>query len=193
VEIAGTLTITFEPMGAADGEDRRPRHRVRRSGKHADVLLLVVRVTHGPVGPIGMDLADTEPFTLEVSPGLAGHAIPAGPHVVPVAELRLGPDSEDRVPELAWKAFPAAVSAVADWVARQAAEHNARTVLLAARMPQELAVGLGVQLTQRAQIRGDGWPLHLYPVVQVGSSGRLAVPDLELGAAAVPSHRVPGG
>ena len=190
-EMAGTLTITFESM-----DTRRSGHHIRHSShsrvKDADVLLLVVRVTHGPVGPIAMDLTGTEPFTLEVSPSLAGHAISDGVHAVPAAELRLGPDDPGKpVPELAWKAFPSAASVIADWVVRQAAEHQARTVLMATRMPQELAVGLGIQLTQRSWGRGDGarWPMHVYPIVQVGGSDRLAVPDLQLGAAAVQSHR----
>ena len=157
------------------------------------MLLLIVRVTHGPVGPITMDLSNTGPFILEISAGLTGHTIPAGTHRVSAVELRLGSDNAGReaVPELPWKAFPAAASAIAGWIVRRAAEHKARTVLLAARMPQELAVGLGIQLTQRSWARGDAerWPRHLYPVVQVAGSDRLAVPDLALGAAAVPSHR----
>ena len=196
-EISGTLTVMFEPMDAPNEEARRSGHRHGRSTdsrvKDADVLLLIVRVTHGPVGPITMDLTDTGPFILEISPGLAGHAIPAGVHRVSTVELRLGSDGADQkpMPELAWKAFPSAASVIAGWIARQAAEHKARTVLLAARMPQELAVGLGIQLTQRSWARGDGerWPRHVYPVVQVAGSDRLAVPDLALGAAAVPSHR----
>ena len=197
VETPGTLTITFEPMGTPDQETRKSGHHVGRSrdsrAKDSDVLLLIVRVTHGPVGPIAMDLTGTGPFTLEISPNLAGHVIPAGVHEVSAVELRLGSEDADQkpVPELEWKAFPSAASVIAGWLSRQAAEHKARTVLLAARMPQELAVGLGIQLTQRSWARGDGegWPRHLYPVVQVGGSDRLAVPDLRLGAAAVPSHR----
>ena len=196
-EISGTLTVTFEPMDAPNEEARRSGHRHSRPAhsreKDADVLLLIVRVTHGPVGPITMDFSDTGPFILEISPGLAGHAISAGAHRVSAVELRLGSDDDGRgaVPELPWKAFPAAAAAIAGWIVRRAAEHKARTVLLAARMPQELAVGLGIQLTQRSWARGDGerWPRHLYPVVQVAGSDRLAVPDLALGAAAVPSHR----
>jgi hypothetical protein len=197
VEIPGTLTITFEPMSAPDGEVHRSGHHIGRSrnsrAKDADVLLLIVRVTHGPVGTIAMDLTSTEPFTLEISPNLVEHAIPAGTHSVSAVELRLGSDDAGQkpVPELTWKAFPPVASAIADWIVKQAAGHRARTVLLAARMPQELAVGLGIQLTQRSWVRGDGerWPRHLYPVVQVGGTDRLAVPDLQLGAAAVPSHR----
>jgi hypothetical protein len=197
VVIPGTLTITFEPMGTPDREARRSGHHAGRSRDHraadADVLLLIVRVTHGPVGPITMDLAGTGPFALGISPTLAGHAIPGGTHEIPAVELRLGSDDAGQkpVPELAWKAFPSAASLIAGWIARQAAEHEAGTVLLAARMPQELAVGLGIQLTQRSWARDDGnrWPQHLYPVVQVSGSDRLAVPDLQLGAAAVPSHR----
>jgi hypothetical protein len=197
VEIPGTLTITFEPMGAPGGEARRSGHHAGRStgprAKDADMLLLIVRVTHGPVGPITMDLTGTEPFTLAISPNLAGHAIPAGTHEVSTVELRLGAGNADQksMPELAWEAFPSAASVIAGWIARQAVEHKAPTVLLAARMPQELAVGLGIQLTQRSWARGDRerWPRHLYPVVQVSGSDQLAVPDLQLGSAAVPSHR----
>ncbi len=45
-------------------------------------LLLIVRVTHGPVGPIPLDLAKTGPFTIYVSPSLARRVIPAGTWIV---------------------------------------------------------------------------------------------------------------
>jgi hypothetical protein len=56
-------------------------------------------------------------------------------------------------------------------------------LLLAARMPQEIAVGLGIQLGQRR----SRWPQRLYPVHFAG--GRLIVPDLDLGRSSVPEER----
>jgi hypothetical protein len=50
-----------------------------------------------------------------------------------------------------------------------------------ARMPQELAVGLGVQLGQRP----SSWPWRMYP------QGQLVIPDLQLGGEAVPPQRTP--
>ena len=94
-----------------------------------------------------------------------------------------------RVPDLPWPGFPAAAEVIADWVVGQAAAHPARAVLLATRIPQELAVGLGVQLGQRSWDRTAGrqWPRQAYPLFYVGD--RLVVPDLRLGADSVPSHR----
>ena len=155
-------------------------------------LLLIVRVTHGPVGPIPLDLAKTGPFTIYVSPSLAGRVIPAGTWIVRAHEWRLASRTAglERVPELPWPAFPAAAEAIADWVVAQAAAHPGRIVLLATRIPQELAVGLGVQVGQRSWDRTPGrqWPQQVYPVFHAGD--RLVVPDLQLGAESVPSQRV---
>jgi len=85
------------------------------------------------------------------------------------------------------------------WVADQARRHPGHVVLLATRMPQELAVGLGVQAGQRALAGGDPaeprqpWPARLYPVHYVPGKhpdDSLVVPNLRLGADAVPAQRV---
>ena len=124
-----------------------------------DLLLLVVRVIHGPVGPIPVELAKAR------ETGTA------------------------RVPDLPWPAFPAAAEAIADWVIAQGTAHSARVVLLATRIPQELAVGLGVQLGQRSWERrpGQQWPQQVYPVFHTGD--QLVIPDVPLGAESVPSQR----
>lgn len=64
-------------------------------------------------------------------------------------------------------------------------------VLLATRMPQELGVGLGIQLRQRSWdlAAGHRWPERMYPAIYAGDSRRLTVPDLRLGADSVPSQR----
>jgi hypothetical protein len=190
--------MTIESLGTphTDQHGQPGRHPGGRTRDSAEgLLVLIVRVIHGPVGPIPVELAKTEPFAIGVSPSLAGSVIPTGTRVVPAVEWRL--DSRERgaarVPDLPWPAFPAAAEAIADWVVAQAAAHSARVVLLATRIPQELAVGLGVQLGQRSWDRtgGQQWPQQVYPLFHNGT--RLVVPDLRLGADSVPSHRSSGG
>jgi hypothetical protein len=193
-----TVMVTIEPLGGPSaGQHGRPGghpggwSRPATHGDAAGLLLLVVRVIHGPVGPIAVELEKTPQFTLGVSSSLAGAVIPAGIQTIPAAEWRLDPREEEvtRVPDLPWLAFPAAAEAIADWVVEQAAAHAARVVLLATRIPQELAVGLGIQLGQRSWERRHGrqWPQHVYPAYHDGD--RLVVPDLQLGAQSVPSRR----
>jgi len=192
------VTVTVRPLGAPlTGQHGRPgghgdgRGRPDAGDGDEGLLLLIVRVTHGPVGPIPVDLAATEPFTICVSPSLAGRVIRAGTQIVRAHEWRLASRAAgaERVPELPWPAFPAAAEAIADWVVAQAAAHPGRVVLLATRIPQELAVGLGVQLGQRSWDRtpGQQWPRQVYPVFHAGDG--LIVPDLRLGAESVPSQR----
>lgn len=194
VTASATVTMTIEPLGApVPGRQGHPggHGAGERLETETGPLLLIVRVTHGPVGPIPVDLAEAGPFTVHVSPSLAGRVIPAGTQAVQAAEWRLAPRTAGtaRVPDLPWQAFPAAAEAIADWVVEQSAAHPDRVVLLAARFPQELAVGLGVQLGQRSWDRAPGrqWPRQVYPVFYAGDS--LVVPDLRLGAESVPSHR----
>jgi hypothetical protein len=192
------VKITIEPLGTSAGSqhggrdghgDSRSRPGAGASGQ--DLLLLIIRVTHGPVGPIPVDLAEARPFTIHVSSSLAGRVIPAGPHTVRVVEWRLDPREAraERVPDLPWKGFPAAAEDIAGWVVEQAAEHEG-PALLATRIPQELAVGLGVQLGQRSWDRtpGQRWPEKVYPVFHTGGD-TLVIPDLQLGAESVPSRR----
>jgi hypothetical protein len=54
---------------------------------------------------------------------------------------------------------------------------------LAARMPQDIAVGLGIQLGQRY----SAWPDQLYPVHYTG--GELFVPRFDLGRGSVRPER----
>ena len=189
-----TIRMTVRPLDTPHPGQRGQAGSQRRPGNRdgaEEMLLLVVRVIHGPIGPIPVELAETKPFTIAVSPSLAGNVIPTGPLVVRAVEWRLDPREAGlaRVPDLPWAGFPAAAEAIADWVVEQAAAHSASAVLLATRIPQELAVGLGVQLGQRSWDRtaGQQWPRQVYPVFYAGD--QLVVPDLRLGADSVPSHR----
>jgi len=80
----------------------------------------------------------------------------------------------------------------ADWVTGNARESALLTGsadpgealrVLAARLPQELAVALGVHLGQRPHI----WPWQMYPAFF--DQGELVVPELRLGAESVPAQR----
>lgn len=179
------LSLTFhtasDPAGPGPAAPPGPTGGTG-DGTIGHVVLLVVRVSHGPVGPIQEDLAATKPFIVEFCSSLAGAAGPVGPHTVRVVEWRLDTlDAEaGQVPDLPWEAFPAAAEAIADWVTKETAANQ--IVLLATRIPQELAVGLGVQLGQRSWQRAEKerWPGRVYPVVY--DQGRLVVPDLALGS-----------
>jgi len=196
--LQSAVTVTVRPLGTPargnGGHVRGDSHpRSVRDNPHS-LLLLVVRITHGPVGPLDVELDRTSPFGLEVAPSLAAHSFIPGTQRIPVAEWRL--TERDASPgqapgELPWDAFPSAAADIAGWVAEQAATHQAKVVLLAARMPQELAVGLGIQLRQRSWDLASGhrWPEHVYPAMYAGDNRRLIVPDLRLGADSVPGQR----
>jgi hypothetical protein len=73
------VTMTIKPLGAPltgqhGGRDGHGNGQSLPDAGDSDEgpLLLIVRVTQGAVGPIPLDLARTEPFTVHVSPGLAG-------------------------------------------------------------------------------------------------------------------------
>jgi hypothetical protein len=182
------LTLTIEPL-MMQNEDQpvpsSPRPVTGRSGTashRAPLLLLLVRTTHEAIGPIPLNLADVPPVTVHVPERLRASVLPAGTCRVPFAEWRL--DSATRpVPQLPWQAFPAAAEEIAEWIVAQCAAHPDHVLLLATRMPQELSVGLGIQLGQRR----PEWPRHAYPVFY--ERGQLIVPDLRLGAESVATER----
>ena len=181
--IAVNATLPVQPSGQAGrfGRGRLGRHP---AGAAPRLLILLIRVVIGPVGPIGLDLAAAPPVTLLAPASLIGPVLPAGPCSVPVAEWRLESRSGSRHP-LPWRAFPRVADSIAGWAASQAAQHGCDVVVLGARMPQELAVGLGVQLGQRPA----SWPWRMYPAIY--DQGQLVIPDLQLGSEAVPPQRAP--
>jgi hypothetical protein len=180
--IAANATLPVQPSGQAS---RSPRGRPGRhaGGVQPKLLILLIRVVIGPIGPIGLDLAAAPPVTLRAPASLIGPVLPAGPGQVPVAEWRLA--SRGPRQPLPWAAFPRVADSIADWVVAQASAQQADVVVLGARMPQELAVGLGVQLGQRP----TSWPWRMYPAFY--DQGQLVIPDLQLGGEAVPPQRTP--
>jgi hypothetical protein len=143
------------------------------------VRLLVVRIVHEEIGKIPLDLTKA-PVIIVHAPGhLTDSVLWPGPHQIQVAEWR----SASPGTEIPWADFPAIAEAIATWIAAQAEQYPGHVLLLAARMPQEIAVGLGIQLGQRQ----TAWPDRLYPVWWDG--GELFVPDLDLGRHSVPPER----
>jgi hypothetical protein len=172
-ELYGQLTLNFEPLTST--------HRREPAGHGRQVLLLIIRTTHGHIGDISMDLTQADPVAVHVPGLLADPVLPNGPHPVPVAEWRLTSATKP-TPELPWKAFPSAAEEIADWIITQHRKHPGHLVLIAARIPQELAIGLGIQLGQR-----QNWPRQAYPVYY--ANRRLVVTDLLLGSESVPLER----
>lgn len=166
--------------GESDVPERhRAGHPARRDMQRRDLVLLLVRTSGENIGPLPAGLSTVPPVTLGVAAALTGSVLAPGTYSVPISEWRL--DSPvDPIPHLPWDAFPAAAAAISEWIVQQA---SGRIVLLATRMPQELGVGLGIQLGQRQ----SDWPEHVYPVIW--QRGQLLVPNLELGARAVPRER----
>ncbi len=188
--LSGTLGVTIEPLVASNAtlpvqpsSQAHPRREGNAGGSTAPrLLVLVVRVVVGPIGPIGVDLSKIPSVTLRAPANLVGPVLPGGTHSVPVAEWRLDCDVRPRQ-QLPWAAFPCVADSIADWVVQQSRRHRADVVVLAARLPQELAVALGVHLGQRPHI----WPWQMYPAFF--DQGELVVPELRLGAESVPAQR----
>ena len=164
-ELTGELTLTISPMTSDNAAHQaNSPHRgagLGRAGSHSQhhpdpPVLLLIRIGRESIGPIKLDLASAPPVTVHAPTELLGQVLPGGTHRVPVAELRLDAGSAP-APQLPWEAFPAATDAIADWIIATASEHKDRVVLLAARMPQELAVGLGIRIGQRRQ----HWPIRM--------------------------------
>ena len=143
--------------------------------------LLLVRIVQEKIGVIPLDLAKTPAVTLHAPRTLTDSVLCPGSHQMKVAEWRwVSPDGAAEIP---WADFPATTEAIASWIIGQAEDHPDHVLLLAARMPQEIAVGLGIQLGQRQ----SDWPEWLYPIHFVG--GKLVVPELDLGRRSVPAER----
>jgi hypothetical protein len=179
------VTIRIQPLPghAATSPERvrRPAGSARLPARSADsagddaaaILLLLVRFGEQDIGAIPADVRQAGEIALQVSGSLAGSVLAPGPHhEVPVAEWRLSAADGSEVP---WRAFPAVAECIAGWVEEQAFAHPGHVVLVASRMPQEVAVGLGIELGRRPAT----WPRRVYPVHY--ASGQLVVPDLDLG------------
>ena len=178
-ELTARLTVNIKTI-PRDGEAALPAPGADLAA-FQPARLLLVRIVQEKIGVIPLDLAKTPAVTLHAPQTLTDSVFCPGSHQVEVAEWRWA--GADGAAEIAWEDFPATAEAIATWIAGQAEDHPAHVLLLAARMPQEIAVGLGIQLGQRQST----WPERLYPVHFTG--GKLFVPKLDLGRHSVPPER----
>jgi hypothetical protein len=175
-ERTASITLKITTIGGDEAATRQPPADL---SAFPVVRLLVVRIVHEEIGKIPLDLTKA-PVIIVHAPGhLTDSVLWPGPHQIQVAEWR----SASPGTEIPWADFPAIAEAIATWIAAQAEQYPGHVLLLAARMPQEIAVGLGIQLGQRQ----TAWPDRLYPVWWDG--GELFVPDLDLGRHSVPPER----
>jgi hypothetical protein len=178
-ELTGHVTAMIETLREDDGGATRPSRA--GSAVFPPVRLLLIRIVQEEIGHIPLDLAKAPAIIVHAPRCLTDSVLRPGKHLVEVGEWRLA--SADGTTEVPWKAFPAVTEAIADWITGQAKGHPGHVLLLACRMPQEIAVGLGIQLGQRQ----SEWPDWLYPVHYTG--GKLFVPKLDLGRGSVRPER----
>jgi hypothetical protein len=178
-ELTGHVTVMVETLREDDGTATR----LSRAGPAVfpPVRLLLIRIVQAEIGHIPLDLTKAPAITVHAPRCLTDSVLRPGKHQVEVGEWRLA--SAVGTTEVPWKAFPAVTEAIADWITGQAKGHPGHVLLLACRMPQEIAVGLGIQLGQRQ----SEWPDWLYPVHYTG--GKLFVPKLDLGRGSVRPER----
>jgi hypothetical protein len=178
-EPTGCTTVTIETLRRGGQPNSKPPETDVAAFPPA--RLLIVRIVQREIGRVPLDLAVAPAVTLH-APGCLTHSVlRPGEHRMKIAEWRLS--SQDDGAEVPWEAFPAVAEAIADWIAGQAETYPDHVLLLACRIPQEIAVGLGIQLGQRQ----SDWPHRLYPVHYTG--GELYVPMLDLGRDSVRPER----
>jgi hypothetical protein len=102
-----------------------------------------------------------------------------------IRELRCVPPGGERF--ISWESLPSVVAEASAWIRRQAAELAGHTLLLAAVMPPEAALGLGVAA---GQVSEQGWPARLWPIVYRPGDSALVIPNLNLGSSREPSGQL---
>lgn len=142
------------------------------------VTILLIRMTRTKWGPLAPDSPEGTGMDLDVEDA-AGIDI-AGTVTATLLEWRHLPPEGDV--NHAWASYPALVRSASEWVGRRGVPLKG-VVLLAALIPQEVGIGIGILAGQD----GAAWPAQLWPI-QAESDGpgkppkRLVIPGLNLGA-----------
>jgi hypothetical protein len=149
--------------------------------KEAPLILLVRlgRQAWGPISEVPSEPNPGAPLTLVVE-DVAGLNLKSIFHTE-IREFRVVPPSEET--HFAWDVYPALVSAAGTWIRRQASGSKRRPVMIGTVVPQEVALGLGIDA---AQLTGPTWPTHLWPIVAKPRSHDLVIPRLNLGSTVLP-------
>lgn len=190
--LAGGTGLEFtERVWSADLEHAwiaRQRGWTRRRAAPGQISVLLVRFSAsdwGPLPPVAEQPPD-EPLTLTLRTAVSLPDVGSSP--VAIHELRCVPPltaSGDR--QFPWDRFPALAAKAAAWIEEKAKELDGHTLLLGTLMPQEVGLGIGIHAGQVS--RRSGWPARLWPIVLDPRKGDLAIPDLQLGSAAVDPAR----
>ena len=139
------------------------------------VSVLLLRFGRGRWGSLRLeDPAQPVPLTLIDAGEVIGVKEPVR---IQVHELRCVP--RDGARTFDWEDFPFLVAIAVDWIQRKAAELEARTLLLGATVPNEVALGIGIAAGRPSC---DGWPSSMWPVIYRQPTDTLVVPRLDLGA-----------
>jgi hypothetical protein len=182
------LTICLTEFPSARATTARPARSVRGACRGPfRIVFLAVRLRPEPIGKIPWDLDEAGEIPIRVPRELAAQALPSDSYTVEYREWRLtAQPGSAAAAEVPWTTFPAVAGDIARWVCEEVGRDFDGVVLLASRMPQEIAVGLGI----RAGQLGRNWPARVYPVFYDEASHDLVIPDLRLGAEALPAgHR----
>jgi len=163
---------------AASAESTVQRHDdPGQNPRPAPVRVLVVRFSTQEWGPLPPPHIEPEAQRLALRiRDAADLGLPASLDTT-VTELRCIPDGGG----FPWHAFPALVRCAGAWIEKQAANTPDALLLLGTSLPQEVAVGLGIDAAQA----GHGtWPRHMWPMVhrrREGEPASFVVPRLDVG------------
>ncbi|MGH3252493.1 MAG: hypothetical protein ACRDOI_40635 [Trebonia sp.] len=162
-----------------------------RADKDRKVSVLLLRFSASAWGPLP-PVADPPPAgPLTVALRAAAPLVAPGVSSAELHELRCVPPPSPSGGQFPWEQFPALAAGAATWIEGKAKELDGHNLLLAALLPQEAGLGLGLLAGQES--RRAAWPARLRPIILEPASRALVIPGLELGTAALDPARHGGG
>lgn len=165
---ARTVTLTVNPTTGLP-EPTAPPTATGGGKQDPQVTILLLRM--GEKAWAGLDVdAPADTIVALALDDAAGIGV-CGAATATLLEWRCLPSRNNEHP---WESYPVLVRSATAWVAG-VTEGLTGVVLLAAAIPQEVGLGIGI-----VAARTDTWPARLWPVQWV-PGGRLVIPNLDLG------------
>jgi hypothetical protein len=157
------------------------RHGRGGAGGHAgEPLAMLLARFGGRDGQPSQFGADPGPVPRTLTLEDAAKVLPAGTSDLMVHELRCVPPGDP--PQFPWTAYPYLAASALSWIQRKHSELPGHTLLLAAVMPNEVALGIGISAGRESCTT---WPGYLWPVIYRKPGKSLHVPRLNLGTARI--------